>query len=153
MARYIVSLLLLFSALPVNAHLIIDNAWVREAPPRSKVLALFVEITNHADHATTIVGASSKQFEKVELHETTFKDGMMRMQQQHELPMGPHELVIFKPGGKHFMLFNPVRVFKAGDQINIKLHLEGGKKKSVRAIVRKQAFGNEMSGSDSAHQH
>jgi len=152
MFRLIVLCLLFVTAVDVQAHLIVKDAWVREAPPRARTLAMFLQLTNHDDKTINIVSASSEQFEKVEIHKTSFKNGMMRMQRIESLEMSPNEVAVMKPGGLHIMLVKPARVFKAGDQINIKLHLASGKKKTVRALVRGKAPMTPMQ-NDHGHSH
>lgn len=139
MARIVLILCLMLLTVNVQAHLVVKDAWVREAPPRARTLAMFLQLTNHDDKVAIISGASSAQFKKVELHETKFDNGMMRMRHVPELIMQPDEVVDFKPGGLHIMLMNPVKVLKAGDQVNIRFQLKDGKMKVVSALVRSKA--------------
>jgi len=153
MARMLLLVILMLSGLNVQAHLIIKDAWVREAPPRSRTLAMFLQVTNHGDQPEVINGASSEQFSKVELHETSFDKGMMRMKHIPELTMKPDQVLDFKPGGMHIMLMNPVKIFKAGDQVDIKLHMKNGKKKAVRALVLSSPPVSAGSATQEHHQH
>ena len=153
MLRLASVLLLVMSAANVQAHLVIKDAWVREAPPRAQTLAMFLNLTNHADHSVVINAASSEHFKKVEVHQTSFDKGMMRMKHIPELKMKAGEVIDFKPGGMHIMLMRPNKIFKAGDQIDIKLHLKSGKKKVVSALVRSKAPSAKPASDGHGHSH
>ena len=105
------------------ATLEITHAWVREAPPASKVLAAYMAIKNPGDAAVSISGISSPDFESAELHRTVVSEGMARMLHIKQLEIPANATVGLEPGGLHLMLFNPARPLTAGDHVTLTLHL------------------------------
>ncbi|MGB5440598.1 MAG: copper chaperone PCu(A)C [Gammaproteobacteria bacterium] len=105
------------------ATLDISHAWVREAPPASKVLAAYMAIRNPGDAVISISGISSPDFESAELHRTVVSEGMARMLHIKQLEIPAKGTVMLEPGGLHLMLFNPSRPLAAGDRVTLTLHL------------------------------
>ena len=60
-----------------------------------------------------IVGASSPQFEMVEIHRTEIVDGMARMIPQDRLPVPAGGSVTLEPGGLHLMLIQAKQPLQA----------------------------------------
>ena len=109
-----------------DAELQVSNAWIREAPPGTSVLAGYMTITNPAAIAKTITAVSSPSFRSVEIHRTVIENGMARM-----LSVGPLEIpaggsVALAPGSYHLMLFEPVRALVAGDMVDLRLQTGSG---------------------------
>jgi len=124
------------------------DAWIREAPPVSRVLAGYVEIINNGNKDVQLVDVSSKGFSKVELHETILNNGLSKMQQQDQINIPAGSSVELKPEGMHMMLFNPVAALKAGQHVQLELHFNDGKKQLVDFSVRKVT-----GGTDHSHHH
>ena len=130
--------LCLFSLSSYSAGLLsFENAWVREAPPMAKNLAGYVSVKNISGESVSIVSLSSPLFEKVEMHVTTLKNGMMRMRQLGSLSLKSGEMVVFEPGGKHFMLKKPKKRIISGLKVPIMVNLKSGEMLSIQMEVRK----------------
>jgi copper(I)-binding protein len=125
----------------------VEDAWVREGPPTTRVLAGYMQVHNRSDAPVAITGASSPALGRIEIHRTEIRDGVARMiaEERVEIPAG--ESVAFAPGGLHLMLFDPAEPLRAGDRIVLDLDLEGAEDVSVEAEVRR------MSGDDDGHAH
>ena len=63
----------------------IDDAWIAEAPPVSKVMAAYMEIDNETAQDRQAVSMQCDEFERAEFHRTVEKDGMARMEHQQVL--------------------------------------------------------------------
>ena len=113
------------------------NAWVREAPPHADVSAGYLVLHNQTAQAHKLVGASSPQFKKTEIHEMKMNNGQANMHRVDELSIGPNGSVELKPGGYHLMLINPVRPLKAGDTVELKLQFNDAPAITLQATVRK----------------
>jgi hypothetical protein len=131
-----------------DAHLMVMDPWVREAPPNAKMLAGYFTIMNHSGKSAEIVGASSDKFEKVELHKSVQEGGVAKMVAQPSVEVGKHATVKFQPGGLHLMLINPKAPLKAGDKVDITLKLKKGEDMKMTAVVKK---GGSMEGHDHEH--
>ena len=117
--------------------LMATDAWVREAPPHAEVSAGYLTLHNHSAQAHKLVGVSSPQFQKAEIHEMKMANGQARMQRVGELTIAPNSSVELKPGGYHLMLIKAVQPLKAGDTVEIKLQFNDTPPVTVQAPVRK----------------
>jgi len=142
----ILSLLLLaISSLlnPVYAdekNLVIEDAWIAEAPPVSKVMVAYMTIKNTGSTAIEIIRAESDMYSSIEFHETVHEDGMARMVRYESLTISANSKLELKRGGPHLMLFNPVKTLKAGDSVTIKLLTKDNLTSSVSIPVIKAQY-------------
>ena len=127
----------LISVSSFAAQLKITTPWVREAPPTARNLAGYVELSNQSDKTIVVNEAKSPLFAQVQLHVTTFVNGMMRMTEIKELKIAPGETVTFEPGGRHFMLMKPKQAIKAGLDVPVELSYTDGTTQVIHFIVRK----------------
>ena len=137
-----VLLLALAAVSPTNAEtdLRISNAWIREAPPGSHVLAGYLTIENAGTAAVTISGISGDDFSSIEIHRTIIEDGMARMLSIGQLDIPAGDSFVLEPGGYHLMLFNPERTLTTGDNVELLLHVSDGPCLPVNApVLRKRA--------------
>lgn len=127
----------------------VSNAWVRQGPPSAQVLAAYMTLTNPGKQEIAVTGASSPQFETVEIHRTEIVDGMARMIPQERLSIPAGGNVALEPGGLHLMLINAKQPLAADATVQIELRLDGGGSVSVDAPVRADAGMHE--GMDHSH--
>ena len=100
-----------------NPGLVIQDAWIAEAPPVSKVMVAYMTVKNTGPTAIEIIRAESEIYSSIEFHETVHEDGMARMIRHDSLNISANSRLELKRGGPHLMLFNPVKVLKAGDTV------------------------------------
>jgi len=117
-------------------RIVIEDTWVREAPPGARALAGYMRIHNHSDAQLALLFANSADFERVELHVTRHDNDRMRMEQVDHVALLPGEAVEFAPGGMHLMLMGPRRELKAGDRVRIELTFSDGTATDVVFPVR-----------------
>ena len=112
----------------VNAasKLKIENTWSPEAPPVVKVMAGYMRINNLSDKDIKIKSAQSPLFNKVEIHLTETKNGMMRMIKQQNLNIKAKSFVELKPGGLHMMLMGKQKPITKGSIIPVTLSFDNG---------------------------
>ncbi|OBP16122.1 hypothetical protein A5320_01490 [Rheinheimera sp. SA_1] len=115
----------------------IINATVRQPLPERTVSAGYFSIINTSSQAANLVAASSPWFEKVELHQHSYVDGMMRMEHVDGIVVAPNQTVHLQPGGLHLMLFTPKQPLQLDQRVPIELVFENGQKISVAAVVTK----------------
>lgn len=124
----------------------IENVWIAEAPPVSKVLAGYMEIENESNQAVNIISAESENFERIEFHQISYQKNLARMQQLERLSIPAKSELEFEVGKHHMMLFNPVKKLKAGNKVNFVFKLDNGKLIKATAIVKKHQHSH-------SHQH
>lgn len=114
----------------------VDDPWVREAPPGVGVAAGYLRIHNAAAQPVMLIGADSPQFQRIEFHESTVRDGMssMRRLERIEIPAG--ETAALAPGGRHLMLFGEPPLPRAGESVSLILHFADGTVLEVQAPLR-----------------
>ena len=143
MRTFIVAVAALWAATAGAAGMgaMVENPWVREAPPTAAALGGFMVLQNHTDKPLMLVGASSPSAEEVMLHRSIMEGGMMKMVHQHMIEIPANGQVEFKPGDYHLMLMKPKKAFKAGDKIEITLKFKDGSTLPATFEVRAGAGG------------
>lgn len=132
-------LLLTSSRLYAEPSLSIEDAWIAEAPPMSKVMAGYLKIHNLAKCEREIISVTSPDFAKIEIHRTVHENGLAKMQHQKSLVLDGNETLVLEPGGYHLMLFRPVKRLQADDSSNFSFKLWSGETLRVNAVVKKAA--------------
>ena len=125
----------------------INDAWIAEAPPVSKVMAAYMEIENKTQQDRQAVSMQCREFERAEFHRTVEKDGMARMQHQQALNIPANSELELEPGGYHIMLFNPARHLMAGDKTSCSMKFDDGTMITIGLEIRKS------SDEDHSHHH
>jgi len=125
----------------------IDDAWIAEAPPVSKVMAAYMEIENETAQDRQATSMQCKDFERAEFHRTIDKDGMASMEHQQVLNIPSKAELELKPGGYHIMLFTPARQLKAGDTTNCSMKFDDGTTIKFDLEIRKSSV------EDHSHHH
>ena len=88
-----------------NAEYLIRDARIREPVPGQTKSVGYFTLANQTDENLVLVGVSIAGVGAVEMHETTERDGVMRMRKLKEVSIPAASEVAFVPGGKHLMLF------------------------------------------------
>jgi periplasmic copper chaperone A len=98
------------------------NAKIRN-PQQGRPTAGYLTIENNGASSEQLLGASSPDFGRVEIHtHEKGPDGMMKMTKLDTLAIGAQSQVAFEPGGLHLMLFDARKTFTAGDTTIITLN-------------------------------
>jgi copper(I)-binding protein len=114
------ALLLSMTANAVAAgHLVVENAWIRNAPPGTMMMAGYGVLHNVGDAPVTVTGVESADFGSASLHKSTSSNGMEHMQPLGEVTLAPGERVTFAPGGNHIMLMQPKRELRLDESVPI----------------------------------
>lgn len=103
----------------------VEDGYVRESIPGTGISSAYMTITNTSDQAFTLTGASSKRSPRIEIHEHTMSDGMMRMRQKASIVIPAKESVRLQPSGLHLMIFDLPAPLKQGEQMPVSLHFSG----------------------------
>lgn len=114
----------------------VHGGWVRLPPGAMPMAAGYGKIRNDCRGAVVVIGAGSKAFGDVSLHETTLVDGVSRMREVERLPIAAGATVELKPGGLHLMLMQPEVALKAGAALPLRLSLDDGRKVDATLQVR-----------------
>lgn len=125
----------------LSAHakdLKVSDAWSRATAPGQDTGMVQAVITSQK--GATLVGASSKACDSVELHAMGTEGGMMKMRQVESIDLPAGEAVDFGAKGYHLMLVGLKKPLKEGKKVEVTLHLRQAdgkmKKVKVKAKVR-----------------
>lgn len=107
----------LLVASPAHAAPVIQDAWIREAPPGASVLGAYMTVLNRGDRPDRLVRVTTPAAGRVEIHEMAVVDGVMSMRPLAALPVPARGTVVLKPRSTHMMLMDLPRPLKAGAQV------------------------------------
>jgi len=131
----------IFAALAISGmvhaegRLVVEQAWIRSAPPNTPMLAGYAHLSNRGDEAISVNGASSAFFMKASLHETLDENGVSKMRPLGNLLLKPGASMDLAPGGKHLMLMQPRGEVKPGQKIPVDFILGNGPRISAEFVV------------------
>ena len=147
------AVLLLAALLPAAAfaagRLVVENAWIRTAPPAAPMRAGYATLRNAGDAPLRIRGAHSEAFGDVSLHATQIENGVARMRGLDGLSLAPGESATLEPGGKHLMLMQPRGEFGIGAKAVVAFEIDDGSSTSAEFSVREAP----ATGHDNHHGH
>jgi copper(I)-binding protein len=111
---------------PEEGPILVEDAWIREAPPGATAMAGYMKISNVSSNDLIFESAKSPDFNAIEIHRSVEKDGVWRMIRQLHIHLDANTSVELKPGDYHLMLFSPKRQLKEGDEVDINLQFTDG---------------------------
>ena len=137
----------------------IDNPWSRAVPKGASVAAGYVTIKNTGTEADRLVESSTPVAAKVEIHQMTMDNGVMRMRPlSGALEIKPGETVELKPQSLHFMMtgvrgpieqgkpFKGTLVFEKAGPVEVEFSVEapGAPAPGTKGAGTKASGGHDM---------
>jgi copper(I)-binding protein len=115
-----------------HAQISIENAWVRATVPGQKATGAFMTIAS--EKPVQLVRAASSAVKKVEVHEMTIVDGVMKMREVSAIDVTPGKVTELKPGSFHIMLMNLESPIASGSTVPLTLTFRdaAGKEEMVK---------------------
>ena len=107
------------------ADVTVTAPWARATPPGAKVGAAYMSLRNAGAAGDRLVSAATEVAERVEIHEMSMDNGVMKMRQLTgglDVPAG--KTVDLKPGGYHLMLIGLKQPLKAGETVKATVTFE-----------------------------
>lgn len=95
----------------------IEKPWSRATPSGAPVGAGYVTLKNTGSAADKLVSATADVAGKVEIHEMSMDNGVMKMRAVNGLEIPAGKSVELKPGGYHIMFMQLKQPLKAGDAV------------------------------------
>ncbi len=112
------------------------NAWVRATDPGARANGGYMTLFNATESDLRLTAVSSRQFERVEMHEMAVVDGMMKMRKLDDVVVPAAGSVKFAPGGQHLMMHRPVGGhLVAGASVDLTLEFDDGSQQSLTVRV------------------
>jgi copper(I)-binding protein len=113
------------SAAEGDSDIVVERAWARATPPGAATGSAYLTVTNAGNVADRLLGATTPAAERIEVHEMSVTDGVMRMRPLAEgLAIEPGASAALAPGGAHLMLIGVTEPLVAGETIDLTLTFE-----------------------------
>jgi periplasmic copper chaperone A len=131
---------LLATAAPAQEYklgsLEIEHPWSRATAKGAKIGAGYLTIKNTGSAPDRLVGGSFADAAKVEIHEMSMDQGVMKMRPlSGGLEIKPGETVEFKPDGYHLMFVGLKQPLKQGERVDGTLQFEHAGSVQVQYVV------------------
>jgi copper(I)-binding protein len=105
--------------------LTVSSPWTRATPGGAKIAGGYLKVTNNGTAADRFVGVRSDVSDRIEIHEMSMSDGVMKMRPlPNGLEIKPGEAVELKSGGYHLMFMDLKQPLKQGDTLKATLLFE-----------------------------
>lgn len=144
-------LAMLFAVGAQAADVKVSDAWSRATAPGQDAGMVQAVITSKKD--ATLVGASCKCADSVELHTMMTEGGMMKMRQVESIELPAGEAVDLGAKGYHLMLIGLKKPLEEGKKIEVKLQLRQADGKMKEVKVKAKVKGMTDSKSHAKHEH
>ncbi|NMZ31747.1 copper chaperone PCu(A)C [Pseudomonas protegens] len=124
----------------VSAQTQIEDAWVRATVPGQQASGAFMTITASSD--SKLLSAQSPVAKIVQVHQSTIKNDVMRMQPVEFVALPAGKAVVLDPHSYHIMLIDLMKQVKEGDQVLVNLTVENdkGEKESIKVEATARAL-------------
>lgn len=118
--------------------IVVDDPWIRAVPPSASATAGYFVLANGSGEDRVLEAVTVAGIPRVEIHETTMTDGVMRMRRLDSVTIPAGQTAVFAPGGRHLMLFaDPLPA--AGSTVTVELAFADGRALAFEAPVRRGA--------------
>ena len=117
--------------------LVISQAWSRATPNGAKIGTGYFTIENKGTTADKLVGVSGEVSDKIEVHEMSMNNGVMKMRPvDGGLTIEPGKTVKLSPNGYHLMIMDLKSPLKQGGKVPVTLEFEKAGKVAVTLDVQ-----------------
>jgi len=100
----------------------VEGAYIRSSIPGTTISSSYMIIENKGEKTVTLLGANSKISPRIEIHQHSMSDGMMRMRQLDSIDINAKERIVLQPSGLHLMLFDVKKPLKAQQKVELTLN-------------------------------
>ncbi|WP_095145536.1 MULTISPECIES: copper chaperone PCu(A)C [unclassified Pseudomonas] len=145
----LLGLSLLGLACQVSAQTQVDDAWVRATVAGQQASGAFMTITASDD--SKLLSVASPVAKTVQIHQSTMKNDVMRMQPVAFVALPAGKAVSLDPHGYHVMLIDLVAQVKEGDKVPLTLTVENAKGEKESITVEAQARALNMADHSMMH--
>jgi copper(I)-binding protein len=121
----------------------ISDAWAPATPPGTSVGAVYMRI--ESAKADSLIGARTSIAQNVEMHRTSFAEGMAQMRKVDSVIIAPRTPLVLETGGLHMMLLGLSGPLEAGQTFKVTLSFQHAGDVTVEVHV--------ASSGDAPHSH
>ncbi len=106
----------------VHSSILVEKAYIRSLIPGSSVTSSYMSIENKGEKTVTLLGATSKISPRIEIHQHSMSDGMMRMRQIGSIDIKAKQRIFLQPSGLHLMFFDVKNSLRTKKNIELTLN-------------------------------
>ena len=139
-----------------DATVRLEHTSIRETLPGQSISSAYFVIVNPYKYNLELVGASSPQSPRVEIHEHRHDNGMMQMRKLESVTVPAQGRLVFESGGLHLMLMDLPQPLRVGENVSLTLHFsagETGAPLSIEAMVPVKNIRDTLQRPDDGHAH
>jgi len=112
-----------------------EDGYIKASIPGSDITAAYMTLNNTGDKAITLQKITSTISDRIEIHEHSMADGMMRMREVAEVVVEAKAQVVLQPSGLHLMIFDLKKQLVEQDLIPLTLTFSNGSKLNIQLPV------------------
>jgi len=133
----IVFCLLLSGTVNASNAITVSDGYIKASIPGSEVTAAYMTINNSSNEVITLKRVTSTISDRVEIHEHSMADGMMRMREVGKITIEANSSVVLQPSGLHLMFFSLTQPIIENNEIDLTLHFSNNTKIKIQLPVYK----------------
>ena len=115
----------------------VSDGYVKASIPGSDVTASYMTLRNTSNKAITLQKVSSTVSDRIEIHEHSMADGMMRMREVGEIIIKANSTVVLQPSGLHLMIFSLKQPIKEKSVMPLTLYFSNDTEVKIQLPVLK----------------
>jgi copper(I)-binding protein len=108
----------------LKPDILVEAPYVRATIPGTDITSAYMTIKNNSENKVILIGASSSVSDRIEIHQHTMNNGMMKMRQVKQLVIKENSQVTLQPMGYHLMIFKVKNILQPKDEVAITLHFK-----------------------------
>ncbi len=133
--------------------LTIDHPVARPTPPVARNGAVFMVISDLDGDGDTLLSASTPNAARTEIHRTSIKDNIAKMERVETVPVAAGDAVVFEPGGLHVMLMGLKGPLIEGESFPLTLTFENAGPVEIEVKIENPQDHGEADKSDDHSGH
>ncbi|MBL4900249.1 MAG: copper chaperone PCu(A)C [Colwellia sp.] len=104
-----------------NPLISVERAYIRSSIPGTTITSLYMMIENKGEKTVTLLGANSNVSPRIEIHQHSMFNGMMRMRRLDSIDINAKQHIVLQPSGLHLMLFDVTSPLQAQQKVELTL--------------------------------
>ncbi|MDX2368297.1 MAG: copper chaperone PCu(A)C [Colwellia sp.] len=113
----------------------VEHSYIRSSIPGTTITSSYMIIENKGEKTVTLLGANSKISSRIEIHQHSMSDGMMRMRQLDSIVIKAKQRIVLQPSGLHLMLFEVKKPLQAQQEVELTLNFSNKASVTIQVPV------------------
>jgi len=118
------------------ANIVVEDPWAGTTNAGATVAAGYLTLHNRGERTDRLLAAQTARASRVELHEMTMDNSVMRMRMVDGIAIPPRGAAVLRPGGLHLMFIDIDAPFVEGQRIPVTLTFERAGIVQAEFVVR-----------------